>query len=70
MVEFMQQVATVTSEVYCVKMRRVIQNKRRGILTSGVVLLHDNRRLDTAARTRALLEHFIWVLFDHPPYSP
>jgi hypothetical protein len=33
------------------------------MLTSGVVLRH------TAARTRALLEHFDLELFDHPPYS-
>jgi hypothetical protein len=30
-------------------------------MTSGVVLL---------SRTRALLEHFNWEFFDHPPYSP
>jgi hypothetical protein len=35
------------------------------MLTSCVVLLHDN-----AACTRALLEHFNWELFDHPPCSP
>jgi hypothetical protein len=29
------------------------------------VLFHDNSCLHTAARTRALLEHF-----DHPSYSP
>jgi histone-lysine N-methyltransferase SETMAR len=23
-----------------------------------------------ATRTRALLQHFNWELFDHPPYSP
>jgi hypothetical protein len=40
------------------------------MLTYGVVLLHDNMRLHTAAHTRALLEHFNWVLFDHSPYSP
>jgi hypothetical protein len=39
------------------------------MLTSGVVLLHDNVRLHTDARTRVLLEHFNWELFDHPPYS-
>jgi transposase len=26
--------------------------------------------LHEAGRTRALLEHFIWELFEHPPYSP
>jgi hypothetical protein len=49
MVEFMQQGTTVTSEVDCEKLKKVrnaIQNKRRGMLTSGVraLLLHDNAR--------------------------
>jgi transposase len=73
MVEFMQQGTTMTSEVYCEtlkKLRRAIQNKRGGMLTPGVVLLHDNLRPRTVARTRSLLEHFNWELFDHPPYSP
>jgi histone-lysine N-methyltransferase SETMAR len=39
------------------------------MLTSSVVLLHDNARPHTAVRTRALSEHFNWELFDHPPYS-
>jgi hypothetical protein len=34
------------------------------------VLLHDNARPHTAARTQALLGHFNWVLFNHFPYSP
>jgi transposase len=74
MAEFMQQGTTITSEVYCEtlkKLRRAIQNKRRGMLTSGIVL-HDNacRHTSTAARTRALLEHFSWELCGHRPYSP
>jgi histone-lysine N-methyltransferase SETMAR len=52
------------------KLHRAIQNKRHGMLTFGVVLLHHNACPHTAARTRALLEHFNWELFDHPPYSP
>jgi transposase len=40
------------------------------MLTSGVALLHDNACQHTAACTQALLEHFNWELFDHPPYSP
>jgi hypothetical protein len=42
------------------------------MLISGVVLLDDNARplTNIAARTRALLEHFNWELFDHSPYSP
>jgi transposase len=52
------------------KLRRAIQIKRSGMLTFGVLFLHDNAPPHTAARTRALLEHFNWELFDHPPYSP
>jgi histone-lysine N-methyltransferase SETMAR len=33
-------------------------------------MLDDNAHLHTAAHTRALLQHFNWELFDHPPYSP
>ncbi|KAJ4429305.1 hypothetical protein ANN_26309 [Periplaneta americana] len=52
------------------KLRRAIQNKRRGMLTAGVVLLHDNARPHTARRTTAVLTEFGWELFDHPPCSP
>jgi transposase len=72
MVEFMQQ-GTTMSQVYCEtlkKLRRAIQSKGCGMLTYGVVLVHDNASRHTAARTRALLEHFYWELFDHPPYCP
>jgi histone-lysine N-methyltransferase SETMAR len=41
------------------------------MLTSSAVPHHDNTRPHTSAATctRALLEHFNWELFDHPPYS-
>jgi hypothetical protein len=41
-----------------------------GMLTSGVVRLHDNVRPHTAARTLAQLEHFNLELFDHCSYNP
>jgi hypothetical protein len=74
MVEFIQQ-GTTMSEVYrktLKKLYRVIQNKRHGLLTSGVVLLHANvcLHMSTAARTRALLEYSNWELFDQLPYTP
>jgi histone-lysine N-methyltransferase SETMAR len=40
------------------------------MLTYGVVLLHDNVHPHTAVRTKQLLEHLNWELFDHSPYSP
>jgi histone-lysine N-methyltransferase SETMAR len=72
-VEFMQQGSTIKSQVYSEtskKPRRAIQSKKRAMLTSGVVLLHDNASPHATARNRALLQHFNWELFDHPPYSP
>jgi hypothetical protein len=39
------------------------------MMTPSIVFLHDNACPHTAARTRALLDHFNWELFDHP-YSP
>jgi len=62
----------ITSEVYCEtlnKLRRLIQKKWHGILTKGVVLLH-NARPHTAARTNALIRLFSWEISDHLPYSP
>jgi hypothetical protein len=52
------------------KLRRSIQNKRHGMLTKGVVLLYDNARPHTAARTNASIKLFNWEIFDHLPYSP
>ncbi|KAJ4433038.1 hypothetical protein ANN_15295 [Periplaneta americana] len=64
---------TVKADRYCEtlrKLRRAIQNKRHGMLTEGVVLLHDNARPHTARRTATVLTEFGWELFDQPPYSP
>ncbi|PNF27525.1 hypothetical protein B7P43_G02895 [Cryptotermes secundus] len=51
------------------RLRKVIQNKRRGLLTFSIVILHDNARAHGAACTPTLLEHLNWELFDSPPYS-
>ena len=61
------------SEVYCEmlnKLQRLIQKKRSGVLTKSVLLLHDNTRPHTTARTSDLIKLFNWEIFDHPPYSP
>jgi histone-lysine N-methyltransferase SETMAR len=41
--------------------------KRRGMLTRGVVLLHDNARPHTAAQTQALIMSFGWEQMNHSP---
>ena len=52
------------------KMHRAIRNKRRGMLSKGIVLLHDNARPYAANRTQNFIASFDWEQFDHPPYSP
>lgn len=73
LVEFLPRGDTINSETYCdtlSKLRRAIQNKRRGMLTTGVILLHDNARPHVANRTQDLIRKFGWEQFEHPPYSP
>jgi histone-lysine N-methyltransferase SETMAR len=40
-----------------------------GMLTKGI-LLHNNVRPHTTARTNALIKPFNWEIFEHPSYSP
>ncbi|KAJ4445240.1 hypothetical protein ANN_07041 [Periplaneta americana] len=73
LIDFLPRGEIVNADRYCEtlrKLRRAIQNKRRGMLTAVVVLLHDNARPHTARRTAAVLTEFGWALFHHPPYSP
>jgi histone-lysine N-methyltransferase SETMAR len=63
----------VRAGVYCntlKKLHRAIQNKQLGMLSSGVVMLHDNACPHTAATTQDLIATIGWEQFDHPPYSP
>jgi hypothetical protein len=69
LVEFMPRGTTINAESYCATLRRLrhaIQNRRRGILSSGVMLLHGNARQHAAARTQALLQEFGWEVFERP----
>lgn len=50
-------------------LRRVIQNKHRGLLMKGVCLLHDNARPHKANITTVLLESFGWEVH-HSAHSP
>jgi transposase len=53
------------------RLRKAIQNHRRGKLSRGIVLIHDIARPHTARLTQTLLrDEFHWDPFDHPPYSP
>lgn len=47
-----------------------LQNRRRGKLTSSLILLHDNVHPHTAALSKKNILDFRWKLCDHPSYSP
>ncbi|GFW49368.1 histone-lysine N-methyltransferase SETMAR [Trichonephila clavipes] len=73
LVDFLTRGDTINAAAYCAtfqKLRRAIQNKRRGMLSAGVVLLHDNAHPHTADPTQDLITSFRWEQLDHPPYSP
>jgi len=64
---------TINSNVYCEplkKLRRAVQNERRGMLIATILLLHDNARPHPAAQTQDLITSFKWEQMYHPPYSP
>jgi len=52
------------------RLKPEIRSSRRGQLSKGIVLLHDNARPHTAAHTVETLQKLMFVALAHPPYSP
>jgi len=48
----------------------VIKSKRRGLLSTGVLLQQDNARPHTARSTVATIQNLSFECLPHPPYSP
>jgi [histone H3]-lysine36 N-dimethyltransferase SETMAR len=73
LVEYQEHGRTVTAASYCSLLERLkaaIKNKRPGLLTRGVLLLHDNARPHTARLTLEAINNLGFELLPHPPYSP
>ena len=51
-------------------LRRAIKSKRPGMLSDGIILLHDNASPHTANLVRDELQRFVWETLQHPPYTP
>ena len=45
-------------------------SKHPGMLSDGIILLHDNARPHTVNLARDKLRRFGWETLQHPPYSP
>ena len=68
LVDFLPQGSTINAGVCCdtlKNLRHSIQNKRRGMLSWGVVMIHDNTCPHTAMQN--LITTFGWEQFDHLP---
>jgi len=72
--EHMSRGTTVTSVSYSDllknHLRPAIKSKRQGLLSSGVLLQHDNARPHTARTTVATITDLHFECLPHPPYSP
>jgi len=51
-------------------LRPAIKSKPRGLLSTGVLLQHDNARPLTAHSTAATIQDLFFKCLRHPPYSP
>jgi len=47
-----------------------IKSERHGLLSTGVLLQHDNARPHTARATVATMQDLSFKCLPHPPYSP
>ena len=71
---YMPRGSIVTSATYSNLLREnlkpAIRQKRRGFMTTGVCLLHDNAKPNTATATVSTIEEMWFECIPHPPYSP
>ena len=64
---------TTVNDAYCASLLHKLRDdikKRRGMLSRGVLLLHDNAPVHTAAVAKAAVKECGFEEIEHPPYSP
>lgn len=65
--DFLLRRETISANGYCETLRKPccsIQNKRRRMLTNGIILIYDNGRPHTENKARQLLQALSWSQFD------
>ena len=73
LVEYMAHKSTVTADVYVntlKSLRDALKEKRRGLLSRGVMLLHDNAPVHKAKKVQTAIAECGFQEMYHPPYSP
>ncbi|XP_071083831.1 histone-lysine N-methyltransferase SETMAR-like [Haliotis cracherodii] len=73
LIDYLPQGRTFTGEYYSDlldRLRTAILAKRRGKMTKGVLLQHDNARVHTCRLAVAAVKRNGLKVLPHPPYSP
>lgn len=73
LIGYLENSRPVTGEYYAnvlQKLHKAILEKRRGLVTRGVLLLHDNAPVHRSHVVQAAIRERGFEQLDHPPYSP
>uniref|UniRef100_A0A8D2LHA0 Mariner Mos1 transposase n=1 Tax=Varanus komodoensis TaxID=61221 RepID=A0A8D2LHA0_VARKO len=73
LIEYTKKGETINAASYATTLRNLreaIKEKRRGKLTAGVLLLHDNAPIHTVRVSKAGVQDCGFEEINHPPYSP
>lgn len=73
LVEWLPEKHTVTGSSYVAtlhNLRQAIKEKRRGKMTRGIRLLHDNASAHTCHKAQDEIRKLGWTQLPHPAYSP
>ncbi len=73
LVEYLEHKETINGQYYAdqiARLHQALRYKRRGKLTEGILLLHDNAPAHRSQVAQAAIQQSRFFQLDHPPYSP
>jgi histone-lysine N-methyltransferase SETMAR len=73
LIDYMPHKTTITGQYYAQlmgKLKEAIKEKRRGKLSKGILLLHDNAPVHKSKVAQAAIRECGFEQLNHPPYSP
>jgi len=71
--DYLPKGQTIIAEYYSsllVQLKDILREKRRGKVTKGVLILHDNAPAHRALATQKKMAYLGFECLDNPPYSP
>jgi len=71
--DYLPKGQTIIAEYYSsllVQLKDILREKRRGKVTKGVLILHDNAPAHRALETQKKMAYLGFECLDNPPYSP